>query len=862
MGKSFKKVATIIGIGALGFATAGIGFGLLAGGTLFGATSVLGFTTGLTGSLTLGTIASIGALALSIGSMPGPPVEETGANDRGTAFADADALGCYVFGTTTVQCAVVYEELTGTDPDRLLHDVFAHAWHRIESYEALYIASDEGSELVTFSGNAATGDHADMLWWFRAVGTQVAALSGAPFNDNAWPSTAIFEGVAHSAIVWNIDDDGFKEKFAAVPTKLDVVVEAAWLYDPRLDTGAGGSGSQDFGTPSSWSFNNGNSVLVMLRFLIGEYADGALVWGRGIAEADYDSANFRAMAAVADETVDGIPRSRLGGMFMLNGSFEDFAQRWEAETGGKLSKSGGVYRIWIPHDDLSALTTITDSNLLAGYPVTHSAGGIEGLYNTARGRYIEPTEGYRAIGYPDVAEASAVTEDGGQRILNHDFSWVQDVSIAQRVARIKVRRSRFQRMWRVAIGWSGFGPNYRPFTVHTLNIPETGGDNQLVRVVNRELDAMTGVSILTLQQEDESIYDDTIALGDPHASNTSPSRASPLHGMTSRFIEPVGIGWITDSHGKPAGVRAVQGIADRSQLSLSDNALQIVGTPDATVAYGLPAIPVWDDVEYKLAIMHQSSGSSADGLYLIAYEYSGTTLPNGKTHVGDPSGTSEAVAQQYTTRVDIVADGPMPGATAVRETYTYTPTAGTKFVTFAFANWNAASTVSYWVYWLSLTEVGSRVDLLPGVRAPGDTPDLVPDSATAVYSTFDSAIVDSEINAGTPDVRLFIEQNSSRTYGDPQEISLDTTIVQAITDDFDLAAGFSVTVGLRVDYDSGTDADLLTITSIPAPADGNYVVVITSTFQGSYSIVDIGGGNLETIVGLGNVMLQAVLIKR
>lgn len=520
MSEDLKKVAKIVGIAALAFT--GVGLGFLAVGAGAGLSSALGMTA--IGGLTFGTVGAIGLAAWSIGSAPSIPIDKTGANARGNTFSDPNALGIFAFGTTTVPCAIIYEEVTGAEPDRLVHDIFAHCWHRIQSYVSLSLGTNEGSEVISFSGTAATGDFTDLLWWFRADGTQSAALSGTHFDNNSWPSTAVFERVTHSALVWNVDDANFIARFGSIPSQVDVVLEAAWLYDPRLDTSAGGSGSQDLEDPSTWSFNNGNAALVLLRFLIGEYNDGGdLVWGRGAGYADIDLDSFAAMAAVADETVDGKPRFRLGGVWALNGSFDAFVQMWEAETGGKLSKAGGVYRCWLPHDDLTPLTTITEADILADSPIGCSIGSIDSLYNTARGRYIEPTQGYRAFPYPEVSEPSAITDDGGKRVLTQEFSWVQDVEIAQRIARIKVRRSRFQRTWSLTMGWKAQGPNYRPFTVHTLNIKETGGDPQLVRVVAREM-AFDGRTKLIVQQEDASIYDDTVELGDPHASNTIPAR--------------------------------------------------------------------------------------------------------------------------------------------------------------------------------------------------------------------------------------------------------------------------------------------------------------------------------------------------
>src|SRR5690606_21066214 len=62
--------------------------------------------------------------------------------------------------------------------------------------------------------------------------------------------------------------------------------------------------------------------------------------------------------------------------------------------------------------------------------------------------------------------------------------------------------------------------------VHTLNIKETGNNPQLVRVIDRKM-SMDGRTVLILQQEDPSIYNEE-ALGDPFASNTISNRIDRL----------------------------------------------------------------------------------------------------------------------------------------------------------------------------------------------------------------------------------------------------------------------------------------------------------------------------------------------
>ena len=320
-------------------------------------------------------------------------------------------------------------------------------------------------------------------------------------------------------MTWNFKD---QDKLSGgVPNRLVVRVRGAHLYDPRLDSSVGGSGPQRYDDPETWTWNDGNAALVALRYIIGERgADGELIWGVGDPVDDVDLESVIASANVADEVRDGVPRFRLGGHYPTSNDHHGFFSQWEANTGGKIARIGGKRYVWLPHDDLTPIDTITEKDVVSAAAVAfRAAQEPDALVNAARGRFIDPEQLYQGPPYPEVKEAAAMLEDGKKRVLALDFSWLQDSSIAERGARYAVRRSRFGRVWVV--------PLYPPFSVLTLNIAETGGGPQLVRVVNAQM-SVFGLAILTLQEEDPAIYDDTAPLGPPPSYLPSPERLDRL----------------------------------------------------------------------------------------------------------------------------------------------------------------------------------------------------------------------------------------------------------------------------------------------------------------------------------------------
>ena len=523
MGKVLKtigKVVTFVGLAVATIATAG-GAAIIAG--------AIGVAAG-----TLSTALTIGGAVLStIGGAlsKGPRLEDSGAEARGTAFFDANAVGAFVFGETAVPSALVFEQNHGADKE-LISNVVAHAWHLIESFEGIYV---EG-EAVSFSGGpgaggAATGAFAGILTWHQRRGfTNSSAISLA---GTVWPSTAQGHGIAHSALVWNFKD---QDKLSGgVPSRVLVKVKGALCYDPRLDTSIGGSGAHRYDDPGTWSYSD-NAALVALRYIIGERGPGGkLIWGVGDAQGDVDLASFIAAANVADELRDGVARYKLGGFFPTTNDHEAFFTQWEASTGGRIARVGGKRFCWLPHDDLTPAATITESDFVADSGASlRAAGELSSIVNSARGRYIDPSTLFQGAAYPEVEESSLIADDGGPRILSIDFGWVQVQSIAERIARYAIRRSRFGRIWRVAVGWQG--ALYPPFTVLTLNCRETNFDDQLVRVIDKSM-SVTGVTILTLQEEDASIYDDTLPLGLTPPPLSPAERVDRLGTLTPRYID-------------------------------------------------------------------------------------------------------------------------------------------------------------------------------------------------------------------------------------------------------------------------------------------------------------------------------------
>jgi hypothetical protein len=439
-----------------------------------------------------------------------------------------------VFGETAAATDILYAEKIGDD--RLVYLVGAAA-HEVHSYGELRINDD----LITLSGADATGDWLNTLSVYRNLGTE--SQTALAITGSALPAVARGRGLAHYALDFRFGEN--KPKTAdGIPSRITQVVKGAKVYDPRLDTTRGGTGAHRADNQSTWQFENGgdqlggNWALIVAHYLLGYRINGQLVYGVGASPDDINWDQVAAMADVCDMTVDGKPKYRIGGILPITQEHQQVIESLESSVGGKVAKFGGKYFIWCPHDDLVPVDTIGEDDILRDAGVTFQPSGkIEDLYNSIRGRYIEPDTLYQPVPYPEITEPQALAEDGKRRLKEHDFPFIQDVEIAQRVALELVRRTRFTGTWQFAVG--PLGLLYQPFDVLTLNLRETANQLQIVRVIDMQYSA-GGAVVMTCIEEDSSIYDVSEPLGVPvtrlDTSLFDPAFKIPVTGLTAEAV--------------------------------------------------------------------------------------------------------------------------------------------------------------------------------------------------------------------------------------------------------------------------------------------------------------------------------------
>ena len=429
---------------------------------IIGAKIALGFVLGkglgaFVARALLSTLFSMGVNAI-FGRKPSTPQFDQGINTK--LRVDATAPRRVIYGRARTGGTLVFVDETGTDNDKLWM-VIALADHECDGLDAVYVngqaVSWNSSTGVASQYTLASVDHLKVHWITGAESQ--GAYSGLVAASGQWTSAHRGRGISYIVVEALWEADLFKQ----IPA-VEVVVRGKALYDRRLDSSRGGSGSHDPATKSTWEWDNGgvdigeNPALQVDDYLRGIHTNGTRIGGVGIDVDDLTSSHVITAANVCEESVTTITpastekRYRCGVVLDLGNSHKANLKVLLATMAGELHDHGGQLRLFAGEARTPVLT-ITDSDIVREIRNGQQRikkkwkwapdAGREERVNTVRGRFIDETNKYLPAEYPTRTTASYVTADGGEELAaNLDFLGCPSHSQAQRLAEIFLRSSR------------------------------------------------------------------------------------------------------------------------------------------------------------------------------------------------------------------------------------------------------------------------------------------------------------------------------------------------------------------------------------------------------------------------------------
>jgi len=266
---------------------------------------------GVTGLLaeTVAEVVVYSALAYGVGKIaqalgPSPPKGTMG-TDITASVVDPLAGAAIVLGHVRAGGVYVIPPFNSGNNGELIHVVYALAGHQIDSFGNVYIGQDQimSSEITAVTGSANDGliTGTRTVWpanhWVRRyIGT--ASQTVDYILSQAFPSafTTDFRGrgIAYAAVQLKYDDKSNRGQLPQISFEMN----GARVYDPRLDSTNGGSGSQRYADSTTWTYSN-NPALLAAWYLID-----------GNVGMDYDPAaeiywpSVTAAANICDATVN------------------------------------------------------------------------------------------------------------------------------------------------------------------------------------------------------------------------------------------------------------------------------------------------------------------------------------------------------------------------------------------------------------------------------------------------------------------------------------------------------------------------------------------------------------------------------
>ena len=363
-----------------------------------------------------------------------------------------------VYGRRQVGISRVFVESSGTDNQFLyMAGVLCEGGgYGIESIDEIYI----NDKLVTWSGAldhavVRTVGGADANYYKSESLISVQAFTGLDNQtvsslldeSTSWDSDYKLSNVAYVAFKFKWNQDAFN----SLP-EIRVTLKGNKLYDPRLDSTKGGSGSHRENTASTWEYSN-NSSLVLLDYLRNAR------YGKGLPtsafETNYES--FKTSADKAEIQVTPYVGGSAINLFETNAVVPtedkviDNVRELLNPMRAIFNYTQGKYFLIVEDADTSVFSLNTD-NIIGGIKIYGEKKNTK--YNRIIGTFVNPDKEWQSdtISFPPYDDsalpsadqhATLLAEDNGTLLEgNFDFKFITSPYQAEELCEIILKRSR------------------------------------------------------------------------------------------------------------------------------------------------------------------------------------------------------------------------------------------------------------------------------------------------------------------------------------------------------------------------------------------------------------------------------------
>lgn len=376
-----------------------------------------------------------------------------------------------VYGQTMSAGTLFFSEEQPDEQDdgELLHLAITLAGHPLSSVGKIYLGDDE---IATYAEYAQYEVHIDRQT------ADPYLLANAP----SWKEDMIGKGITWLRLTLKYS----AEKFPSGIPNVRVEKFGRPVYDPR--TGQ-----------TVYSNNAALCILDYYRNYL-KVSDADILWDQ-----------FQEAANISDELVtraDGATEKRytINGEFDLSENKVSTLEAMLSACAGEPTYTAGKHGILVGAYYGPASLVITESQLAGDIEIMPEVSQSERV-NTIKGTFTDPLQFYSETDFPAVSVSEWVTEDGVEISQDMKLRFVSSEFQGQRLADIKLKRTRISRTMNVTLNLSGY--RYRPGMYVKVNFPTLGMNDIEMRVTDWKFGVQNGVQ-LTLKQETSDVWGDAI----------------------------------------------------------------------------------------------------------------------------------------------------------------------------------------------------------------------------------------------------------------------------------------------------------------------------------------------------------------
>ncbi len=422
-----------------------------------------------------------------------------------------------VYGQRQVGIARVFVESSGTDNTYLyMAGVLCEGGgNGIESIDEIYV----NDKLVTWSGaltdqTVRTVNSSDTNYYKDGeslisvqsfYGLDNQPVSSLLDESSNWGSNHKLSGVAYLAFKFKWNQDAFN----SLP-EVKVVLKGKKVYDPRLDSTKGGSGSHRQDTASTWTYS-ANSSLCLLDYLRNSRYGKALP--NSSFETNYDS--FKTSADLCDTQVTPYTGGTDINLFETNIVLDteqkliDNVRELLNPMRAIFTYTQGKYFLIIENTGSSQLSLNKD-NIIGGIKIFGEKKNTK--YNRVIGTFVNPQKEWQedTVSFPPADDSGLPVEDQYVTLLAEDngtnlegnftFQGISNPYQAEELCEIVLKRSR--NALAVEVMCTSEALNLTIGDLVDLTYTTGGFSSKLFRVYGLTINSDSTVSLKLIEHQD------------------------------------------------------------------------------------------------------------------------------------------------------------------------------------------------------------------------------------------------------------------------------------------------------------------------------------------------------------------------